>query len=236
MQTPESELDPKCASVSPAKYESNRKLKMNLEQNNTEDDFQDLQSVLEDDEERLRLPNAGLTTLHAIDRSGVYSMEPEISERSLSHWLTVHAAGASVKDEDVPAGHRVEAHWGDIADAFLATIPERIRFWSRIRRDLLVEWDGERNGTVEIARYLERLRWIHTVSIDEDFNDLNGQRLSVIATALRFGSEAAKRVWHARDLSDDELQDWLQAVDDLIFMVEHDRGEAVEFRLEQALA
>jgi hypothetical protein len=56
----------------------------------------------------------------------------------------------------------------------------------------------------------------------------------VIATAVMFGPEAAQRVWHDSYLSGDEVQDLRWAQNELILMVEHDRGMAVEFKPERS--
>jgi hypothetical protein len=168
-----------------------------------------------------------------------FPAEADNPERALSRWLALVDSSWRSSRRNGPTSYPeelIDCRDGEVADEFVATILERIRFWSKIRRDTLAI-ETESSATLEIARYLENLRWVYATSVDVEFCDLGGShRLAIIAAAIQFGSEHALRVWRDRDLSDEELEDLVSARNELIFLVERDRGLAVEFKPERSAA
>jgi hypothetical protein len=154
--------------------------------NNASSRFEQLYKCLE---QRHAL-NSELITQHVLNSPSRFSVESESPERALVRWLAAHDSewrGSLEHGLETSPEESINAHHGGIADGFVATIPERIRFWSEIRRDMLGLW-LESDGTIEITSYLQRLRWVYTVSIDEDFRELDGShRLAVIAMGVLFG-------------------------------------------------
>jgi hypothetical protein len=156
------------------------------------------------------------------------------AEQVLSRWLTLvandvgRAASASDDNDDRAA----KAYYGAIADAFLATIDRRIRFWASAQDSL----DAGDYSKHEIERYVERMRGIEALSAEGGLDSLNGWgRLLVIAGTLLLGSEVADRVRHRFDeMAVDERLELLWAADELIFMVERENGHAVEFKPTEA--
>jgi hypothetical protein len=151
-------------------------------------------------------------------------------EQVLSRWLTlvVNDVGRAASASDANDDRAEKAYYGAIADAFLATIERRIRFWLSAQESL----DSSDYSKHEIATYVARLRGIEALSADGGLAELNGWgRLLVIAAALLLGSEVPDRIRHRLDeMSADERLELLWAADELIFMVERENGRAVEFK------
>jgi hypothetical protein len=184
-------------------------------------------------EQRLQPTHSKKIVKYVLTNPGKFACESENPERALNRSFTMRDADWRDALPGEPACSReehVNTHHGNVAEDFLATVPERISFWSEIRRDTLaVEVESEE--TLAIGSYLERLRWIFTLCADSEFAELEGShRLAVIATAVMFGPDAAVRIWRESELSDHEVEGLLWAQNELIFMVEHDRGSAIEFK------
>jgi hypothetical protein len=209
---------------------------MNTEQRNTgQSRFEQLVARLERVERPLEVSDRVAQVF--LNNEYVFPVESGTPERALTRWLALVDSSWRSSRRNGPTSYPeelIDCRDGEVADEFVTTILERIRFWSKIRRDTLAI-EVESAATLEIAKYLERLRWVYAVAADEEFRDLGGShRLAIIAAAIESGSERALRVWHDRDLSDEEIQEVVWARNELIFLVEHDRGLAVEFKPERS--
>ena len=151
-------------------------------------------------------------------------------EQAISRWLThvvndaSRMAASSTAREDPAA----DAYYGAIADAFVATIGERIRFWADASESI----DSGQHSKRQIESYVRRLRVVERFCTDERLRGLSGWgTLVVVAAALLVDPETAGRVWRsAEPLSVDEHLELLWAADELIFMIERENGGAIEFR------
>lgn len=151
------------------------------------------------------------------------------SEQALSRWLTLVVNDVGGADFATPGSddRAAKAYYGAIADAFLATIAERIRFWERTQESV-----SDDHGKHEVASYVERLRGIEALLADGGLAGLNGWgRLLVVAAALLLGPEVVDRIrFRLDEMSVDERLDLFWAEEELIFMIERENGRAVEFK------
>jgi hypothetical protein len=198
-----------------------------------------------------------LVTHHPTEMPGVFYTDPVLSEREFTRWLTLDQRQIPEGNQD-EAGDRVASYDGGLLDEFFATLPARTAFWVKAREEALTKvkarreavarrhshavppplvapfpvGDGETVGTSNIAAYIERLEWVGRRRSDPEFLALNGHhRLWFVAIALSFGIDSATRYLHGdtEDWGEDELQEGVQAFNELEFLIYQQRGSAVEF-------
>jgi hypothetical protein len=180
-----------------------------------------------------------VTHHHLAGRPGVYSVEPVLSELEFTRRLTLDQRRIPEGDADVM--DRVATYDATLLDEFFTTLPDRVEFWAAAREEAIAKKEalfggnGETIGTSEIASYVNRLEWVARRGDDSEFLALNGhQRFHVVAIALRFGIDSARRFWHGstEDWGDDEMDDVIHADRELEFLIYRQRGSVVEFRSE----
>jgi hypothetical protein len=210
--------------------------------------------------------NSQLVTKRPTGHAGSYYVDPFLSEREFTRWLTLAQRQIPKGDQD-DAMDRVAAYHGALLDEFFATLPQRIAFWVsaleeerakvRAREEVrtgeealakrdhvasvaespiappLFSGNGETVGTSDSAAYIERLEWVALQKNNPEFLALNSHhRFWLVAIALSFGIDSATRYLRGEteNWGDDELQDGLQAKDELEFLIFQQRGSTVQFR------
>jgi hypothetical protein len=118
-------------------------------------------------------------------------------------------------------------YYGALADCFLTTIDDRIRFWAGVGESL----DPGDTSKHEIATYVERMRDIRAFAAEDGFDGMTGWgRLLVVAGWLFLGAEVAHHVrFRFDEMSVDDRLELIWAEEELTFILERENGNAVEF-------
>jgi hypothetical protein len=151
-----------------------------------------------------------------------------LSERDFTRWLTLvsnHPTRMTSPAGGISAGEHT--YYGALADGFLTTIDDRIRFWSSVGESL----DPADSSKDQIATYVELLGDIAAFAAEDGFDGMTGWgRLLVVAGWVLLGGEVAHRIrFRFDEMSVDERMELIWAEEELTFILERENGHAVEF-------
>lgn len=182
-----------------------------------------------------------LVTRRPGERVGFFHEDPILAEREFTRWLTVDNHYFSQGEEC-----RTNDYDSELFAEFVAELPERIAYWLEMR-DLLIArnessfsteetgglvWRGETVGTAQIDAYIGRLNWVAQTANDPAFCASCADRFGVVALALKYGPDSARRYWYGacEDWSEETWHELDEARDDLAVQIDEERGAAVMFR------